>query len=93
MDRHIESCNERFEHIDIRAEKLIAAQERCTLALEKLAEDTSGLVSIYDQAQTAVKITTGVQRFGLWLIKWPLIGGGLFAAYRFFADQIIKLGS
>ena len=33
---------ERFSEIDGRIEKLIESQERCTNAIERLTEDTSG---------------------------------------------------
>jgi isoaspartyl peptidase/L-asparaginase-like protein (Ntn-hydrolase superfamily) len=86
LDTHMRDCDKRLNRIDDRAEKLIQSQERCTEALEKLTNDTSGVVELYNNAQGAVTIGIGVQKFGLWVLKWPLIGAGLYAAF----DWIIK---
>jgi len=76
--KHKDDCDKR----DARVDKLIEAQERCTAALERLTHDTSGVVELYNNAAGAVKVGISVQKFGLWLLKWPLIGAGLYAAYQ-----------
>jgi|TARA_Y100000310_G_scaffold127563_1_gene126684 ferritin-like metal-binding protein YciE len=88
LDNHIKECDERFSRIDERTEKLIESQERCTVALEKLTEDTSGVVALYNNAQGAVATGISIQKFGLWLLKWPLIGAGLYAVYEWFIKHL-----
>ena len=90
LEEHIRGCEDRFKRIDDRTEKLIASQEKLNETLGKLAEDTKGVVGLYQGAQAAVSIGVGVQRFGLWLVKWPLIGTGLYTAYTWVIEHLFK---
>jgi len=91
LEKHVKECQERFRRIDERIDRLIDSQERCTVALEQLAKDTHGVVELYKNAQGAMTLGVNIQRFGLWLIKWPLIGAGIYAMYKWTIEHLEKI--
>ena len=79
---------ERFSEIDGRIEKLIESQERCTNAIERLTEDTEGVIELYKNAQSLITVGMAVQRLGLWIVKWPIIGAGCMAIWHWAQKHI-----
>lgn len=67
--------------------ELIDSQAALTREVSFLVESTKGVVSLYDDIQGAVRIGSAAQRFGTWIIKWPLIGTGLFAAWKWLSGM------
>lgn len=90
LHHHVAQCEMNFKRIDDRIDRLIESQERCTQALERLANETSGVIQLYRTAQSAVSLGIGAQKFGLWLVKWPIIGTGLYTIYNWLTMYLIK---
>ena len=47
--------------------------------LTELAEQTKGAVTLYTDLTTAIRIGSGMQKLGKWIITWPLVGVGILA--------------
>ncbi len=71
LDAHISESHQRFGD-------LLDAQLACTKAVEDLTETTRGVVEVYNNLNGAIVVGKKVQTFGLWLLKWPVIGYGLY---------------
>jgi len=75
---------------DEQMKRLIECQQQNAAAIEKLAvlcADMQSIVDIYQSVLGTLKVGSAAQAFGLWLIKWPLIGAGLYAAYSWLLDH------
>lgn len=68
--------------MESRIEKLLESQERCTTAIERLTEDTEGVVDLYKNAQGVITVGIAVQKLGLWVVKWPIIGAGIYTIWE-----------
>lgn len=69
--------------IEKKMNSLYDSQEKCFSAIEKLATETTGLVDVYKQANSLIKVGSNVQKFATWVAKWPLIGAGIYAIYEY----------
>jgi len=75
---------------DEQIKQLIECQQQNAVAIEKLTvvcADMQVIVDIYQSVIGTMKVGSAAQAFGLWLIKWPLIGAGLYAAYCWMLDH------
>jgi len=89
--------NEFLEHVkqqDKQIDHLIVCQQRNAEAISDLHASTKDVVEMYTTLVTTMKTNIGIgvatQKFGLWLLKWPLIGVGLFAMYQWILDHFIQ---
>lgn len=82
--QHVERCESRFNDGDEKFEQLISAQQKNTEAIASLIEETREIVQLHKDIQGATRIGKNVQSFLTWIIKWPLIGGGLYAMVSWF---------
>lgn len=55
--------------------------------LQKLDEKVSGVVTVYERMEAAVTLGVTIQKFGLWLVRWPLIITGVLAAITYIKDR------
>lgn len=77
--QHVERCEERFQKGDDQFQQLISAQQKNTDAIASLIEETREVVQLHKDIQGATRLGKGLQSFLAWVIKWPLIGAGLYA--------------
>lgn len=73
--------DDRFHEIDRRLDALVRSQEATTAAIKKLTEDTQGVVDLYQNARGVVTVGVAIQKLGLWMIKWPVVGAGIYAIW------------
>jgi hypothetical protein len=85
---HVDQYNKDKADDAQRFQKLFDAQEKNTAAIAELIEETRDVIEIQRNFQAAARIGNGVQRFGLWMAKWPLIGVGLYTIYEFFVGRL-----
>ena len=85
LSRHIDFCHGQFTELrdSLRSNaqcvgELIDAQKESTRAITDLAKATEGVIEVYNSVNGAITVGKQVQRFGLWLLKWPVIGYGLY---------------
>lgn len=63
-------------------------QQQNTKDLNRLIEETKGLVQLQKDLQGVVRVGSTVQKVGVWLLKWPVGGGAIIAAYEFLQRHI-----
>jgi glutaredoxin 2 len=85
---HVDQYNADKEKDAERFQKLFDAQEKNTQAISDLIEETRGVIELQKNFQAAARLGDGVQRFGLWMAKWPIIGVGLYTIYQFFMGRL-----
>lgn len=90
IESQLKGVNTRIEHMDSRIDRLIDSQEKCTKALEDLATKATGAIDTYEGFQSVVKLGITVQKFGLWLSKWPVIGIGVYTIYTWVIANLPK---
>lgn len=78
LTNHVTFCHGQFSDLRVSFNKLIDAQEEQTRAITDLANATRGVVEVYNSVNGAITVGKQLQRFGLWLLKWPVIGYGLY---------------
>ena len=88
--RHVDRCEERFSDGDQKFEQLIIAQQKNTDAISSLIEETRAIVQLHKDIQGVTRIGKGVQGFLAWVVKWPLIGAGLYAIVVWILDIFSK---
>jgi hypothetical protein len=76
--QHVDRCEERFKDSDDQFKQLIEAQQKNTDAISSLIEETREVVQLHKDIQGATRVGKGLQTFLAWVIKWPLIGAGLY---------------
>lgn len=76
--QHIARCEKRFNEGDQKFELLIEAQRKNTSAIASLIEETREVVQLHKDIQGATRVGKNVQSFLAWVVKWPLIGVGLY---------------
>lgn len=97
LQEHRDYCERRFEQGQLKFDELITcvrenteAVTKANVAIVDLNEKTRDVVEIYNNVRGAVRIGVAVQKFGLWLTKWPLIGGALLGAYLWITEHMSK---
>lgn len=87
---HVEQAEKREERDEKRFAAMMDAQERNIQAITLLTEETRVVVQLSKDVQAAARIGGGIQRFGLWILKWPLIGAGMYTAFNWIVDHLPK---
>ena len=88
LEDHIEHTNARFDKGDERFDIISKCLMDNTAAVNRSSEETKELVTLWHDIQGVTRIGMSVQRFGIWVIKWPLIGGGLYTAYHWVVQNL-----
>lgn len=87
MQSHSEAIERRLDEGDRRFRELITATEANTVAVSKLVQETQGVVSLYRDVEGVYRFGKTAQQFGVWLIKWPVIGAGIFTMYLWLKEN------
>lgn len=94
---HRDYCERRFEEGRQQFDRLIACVTENTQAVTsannaicELTAKTRDVVDLYNDVQGAIRLGAKVQKFGLWLSKWPLIGGAMVAGYLWIVEHLGK---
>lgn len=97
LSRHIDFCHQQFEELRESLQsnakcvgELIDAQKQSTRAITDLAKATEGVVEVYNNVNGAVKVGVMVQKFGLWLIKWGVLGVAFYTFCKTLGTWIDK---
>lgn len=79
---HVMYCESRFTEGASMHAQLLAEQKHCNEKLDRLVENTSTVVEWSQNVKGTARLAAGVQTIGFWLLKWPLVGAGLYTAYK-----------
>lgn len=86
--QHVDRCEERFNEGDQQFKQLIEAQQKNTDAISLLIEETRSIVQLHKDIQGVTRLGKGLQTFLAWVVKWPLIGAGLYAMITWIIKHI-----
>lgn len=84
LTEHITDCNARFDEGSRQFQELIQCTQANTEATNRLVTETTEVVQLYKDLQGVVRIGVVAQKFGVWVIKWPLIGVGIVGIIKWF---------
>lgn len=73
---------------DSRAEVLERKLAETSVKLDKLVQNTADIIQLHSDIVGTARLGIKVQRVGFWLVKWPLIGTGLYTAYEWIIHQL-----
>lgn len=90
FEQHVKVYEERVKTDDARHESLLIAQEANAAQLKQLISNTKEIVDLYGDMKGAAKVGMALQRFGLWLAKWGIIGTMLMAIWRWIVEHSPK---
>lgn len=79
---HRTEAEGRWGREDKRYEQLMESIERNTESVGKLVEETRAVVQLHRDVEGVKRVGTQIQKFALWVAKWPVIGAGLYAIYE-----------
>lgn len=85
------SCDEFRKHErsdDKRFGDLFELQRQNAEAITLLTKNTKDIIQLHKDLRGAVRIGTTIQHFGIWLMKWPVIGLGLYTAWNWLINHL-----
>lgn len=85
---HVTMCEKRFVAGELQFKELITTTSKNTDTMTTLIDETRELVQLYKDVQGAARVGKQVQSVGVWLLKWPLIGGGLYAIFNWAIEHL-----
>jgi len=98
LDNHITKTERQFEDGKVEFAKLrssiednteiVEANTRAMEALVTKVGKSDGVVEAWDNIVGAAKLGNALQKFGLWLLKWPLIGAGLYTVWKWVMNNL-----
>lgn len=86
--KHVAHYEERIKTDDARHEAMAISQQANTQALQELTKATKDVVDLYGDLQGAARIGDRLQKFGLWLAKWGVVGAAAAATWEFLLKNL-----
>lgn len=90
FSEHIKKYEQKSDDDAKQLRELIEATNQNSRAILSLVEETRGIVQLHNDIQSAARLGTSLQKFGIWLTKWGVIGAGLAAAYQWAAKHMME---
>ena len=84
---HREWCQTQFTEGSRQFEEIRNCIVENTNSVGKLTEETREMRQLYADVKGAIRIGIAAQRFWVWMLKWPVIGGALAAIALWFKEQ------
>lgn len=95
FNQHVVDCEKKFTRgadnfktLFLAQEENTRAQQENTKAVAELIENTKAVVQLYQDLQGVGRMGKGAQGFLTWVIKWPLIGGGLYGMCKWVMNHL-----
>lgn len=90
LDEFYAEFHEHLQREDDQMKRLIECQQANAEAIAKLTAvciKMEGVLEVYEAIIGTIKTGAAAQRLGLWVLKWPLIGTGLYTIYQWVLDH------
>ena len=79
---HVAHCEKHFTLSEQRYNEWIICTQQNTEAVTQMVLETKEVIQLYKDLRGVIRIGVVAQKFGMWVIKWPLIGAGIFTIYK-----------
>jgi hypothetical protein len=89
LQDHIVYCRQQFSRQTESIDRIEKALEESCKRMERISHDTEEIITTWRDIKGAVSIGVHVQKVGLWIVKWPLIGTGLYVILRYFIPELL----
>lgn len=89
LDDHAKTREEEKE----RYERILTLSEQNAKNIAQVIEETRGVVQLHSDLVTVIKVGSAVQRFGVWVTKWPLIALGFYTMINWILEHFGKATS
>jgi tetrahydromethanopterin S-methyltransferase subunit F len=90
FDSHVTLSETRYLQTSEQLAQIAISQQKNVDAIGSLVEETRDIVQLHKDLKVVTRIGAGVQSFGLWMLKWPLIGAGAYAAFEWIISHLPK---
>lgn len=90
IDNHINDCNEQFDEGRKQFIELKECSNATTEAVNKLAGDMEPIIELKEDLKGAASLGIKIQKVCVWIVKWPVIGTGIYVIYNWVIDLIPK---
>ena len=90
LQLHVEHCDAQFEEGRNQFRELVSHSKAITKAVNQLADDMEPIIELKEDLQGAAHLGMRIQKFGFFIVKWPVIGAGLYAIYNWAIDLLPK---
>lgn len=74
---HIEDHEKQRDDDRETIKELLEVSKSNAESIKLVIDETKGIIQLYKDMQGVVRVGITMQKVGIWLIKWPLIGAGL----------------
>lgn len=88
MDDKFFQLEERLNKIDQRVEQLLLCTQSNAENIASLVIETRDIVRLHKDMQSIIRVSKNIQSFGLWILKWPLIGAGIYQLVKWISKNI-----
>lgn len=88
MVDHREWCQNQFSEGNRQFEEIRDCMVQNTNSVNKLTDETREMRQLYADVKGAIRVGVAAQKFWLWLLKWPVIGGVLTAIALWLKEHI-----
>jgi len=85
---HREWCQTQFTEGSRQFEEIRDCIVKNTNSIEDLTEETREVRQLYADVKGTIRVGVAAQKFWLWLLKWPVIGGVLTAIALWLKEHI-----
>ena len=88
LQLHVEHCDTQFAEGRDQFRELVSHSRETTRAVNQLADDMEPIIELKEDLRGAARLGMKIQKFGISIIKWPVIGAGLYAIYTWVIELI-----
>jgi hypothetical protein len=64
----------------------IAIQKENATQIKSLSDDTAGIIAIYKDTASVIRVGSAVQKGMVWFVKWGFIGTGVIAGIEYLIE-------
>lgn len=91
LQDHIEYTKNQFEAGQKQMESLEECIHKNAEAIEEVRQNTKAMAEAWSHLESVIKVGITVQKFGIWVVKWPVIGLGIYSIIRYIVPELPDL--
>jgi hypothetical protein len=88
LDDHVRMCEKEFASGEAEFQELRQCIQENTETVNEIKANTDEIVTAWRDMKGAISVWTIMQRAGLWVIKWPIIGAGIYTMWKWLTNNL-----